>query len=142
MSSTRSLAARRGAFTLIELIAVIVILAILSGVALPRFFDYSAKAKESACRGALGGVRSAIANFYSNSAVNGTPVYPTIAQLRTVGTVMQEAIPENPYNGDNRILAATWDSANPPVSGNRGWCYDEATGKFWANTGTVGENTW
>lgn len=142
MSSTRSLAARRGAFTLIELIAVIVVLAILSGVALPRFFDYSAKAKESACRGALGGVRSAIANFYSNSAVNGTPVYPTIAQLRTVGTVMQEAIPENPYNGDNRILAATWDSANPPVSGTRGWCYDEATGKFWANTGTVGENTW
>lgn len=142
MSSTRSLAARRGAFTLIELIAVIVVLAILSGVALPRFFDYSAKAKESACRGALGGVRSAIANFYSNSAVNGTPVYPTIAQLRTVGTVMQEAIPENPYNGDNRILAATWDSASPPVSGNRGWCYDEATGKFWANTSTVGENTW
>ncbi len=142
MSSPRSLVIRRSAFTLIELIAVIVVLAILSGVALPRFFDYSAKAKESACRGALGGVRSAIANFYSNSAVSGAPAYPTIAQLRTVGTVMQEAIPDNPYNDDNRILAATWDPTNPPVSGNRGWCYDEATGKFWANTSTVGENTW
>lgn len=132
----------RRAFTLIELIAVIVVLAILSGVALPRFFDYSAKAKESACRGALGGVRSAIASFYSNSAVNGSPVYPTIAQLRTAGTVMQEAIPENPYNNDSRILAASWDASNPPVSGNRGWCYDEATGKFWANSDTLDENTW
>ena len=37
----------RSAFTLIELIAVIVVLAILSGVALPRYFDYADKAKEA-----------------------------------------------------------------------------------------------
>ncbi len=142
MDSIRIGRGGRRAFTLIELIAVIVVLAILSGVALPKFFDYSAKAKESACRGALGGVRSAIANFYSNSAVAGSPAYPSLAELRTAGTVMQEAIPENPYNGDSRIRAASWDANNPSVSGNRGWCYDEATGKFWPNTNLLGENIW
>ena len=130
------------AFTLIELIAVVVVLAILSGVALPRFFDYSAKAKESACRGALGGVRTALTEFYSNSALHGSPIYPTIAQLRTPGAVLPETVAQNPYNGDNRIQAASRAGATPPVSGNRGWCYDETTGEFWANTDEVGENTW
>lgn len=142
MLSQPSASAVRRAFTLIELIAVIVVLAILSGVALPRFFDHSAKAKEAACRHALGNVRAALTGFYTNACETGSPFYPTIAQLRTIGTVLGEPIPENPYNGDNRILAATWDVDNPPVSGNRGWCYDEATGRFWPNTSTVGENTW
>ena len=87
----------RRAFTLIELIAVIVVLAILAGVALPKYFDYSANAKESAVRGTLGGVREGIANFYANAAISGMPAYPTLAQLNATGTVMQEAIPENPY---------------------------------------------
>ena len=56
-------------FTLIELIAVIVVLAILAGVALPKYFDYAAQAKESACKGALGGIRSGIANWYANKAI-------------------------------------------------------------------------
>ena len=42
-------------FTLIELVAVIVVLAILAGVAIPKYFDYSAQAKVSATKGTLGG---------------------------------------------------------------------------------------
>src|SRR3954464_11446015 len=86
------------AFTLIELIAVIVVLAILSGIAIPKYIDYTAKAKESATKGVLGGVRSAVANFYGNAAANGAPAFPTLIQLQTLGTVMQEALPVNPYN--------------------------------------------
>lgn len=37
----------RRAFTLIELIAVIIVLAVLAGVALPRFFDHRNEAYES-----------------------------------------------------------------------------------------------
>jgi prepilin-type N-terminal cleavage/methylation domain-containing protein len=130
------------AFTLIELIAVIVVLAILSGVAIPKYFDYAAKAKESACRGVLGGVRSAVANFYGNSAVNGAPAYPTLVQIQTNGTVvMQDVMPSNPYNNNASIAAAVWAAA-PPISGANGWNYDAATGKFWANSNTVGENAW
>lgn len=133
---------RRG-FTLVELIVIIVVLAILSGVAIPRYIDYTARARESAVRATLGGVRTAIANFYANSALTGTAAWPTLVQMQTTGTVMQEAIQANPYNNSATIAAATWN-ATPPVSGANGWNYDAASGRFWANSNTtgVGENAW
>lgn len=131
-------------FTLIELIAVIVVLAILAGVALPKYFDYSAQARASSCKGTLGAVRSGIANFYANSAISGTATYPTHVQLTTLGTVMQELLPANPYNSSAVVRNAdgTWVSGNPPVSGAQGWAYDQTNGKFWANTNTVAENAY
>ena len=129
------------AFTLIELIVVIVVLAILSGVAIPKYFDYTANAKASAVKGALGGARSAIANFYANQATLGTARYPTLAELQAVGTVMQEPMAANPYNNDATITAATW-ATTPPAAGSAGWNYDAASGHFWANSTTAGENTW
>ncbi len=136
-------AARRNAFTLVELIVVIVVLAILSGVAIPKYFDYVASAKESATRGTLGAVRSAIANFRANSIVStGTEAFPSLVDMQTVGTVMQEDIPENPYNNSATIVAATYNASSPPVSGSAGWNYDASTGKFWANSNSAGENGW
>lgn len=139
-------ARKRTGFTLIELIAVIVVLAILAGVAMPKYFDYADKAKESATMGTLGGVRAGIANYYANTAIQGAATYPTLNQLTTIGTVMQEPIPENPYKNAGGIREATWDEDSPPVDSNapEGWNYDAATGKFWANssTGSVAENTW
>jgi general secretion pathway protein G len=132
------------AFTLIELIAVIVVLAILSGVAIPRYFDYANNAKASSVKGTLGGTRSAIANFYANSAVSGTPAYPLLSDVQAVGTVLQEPIPANPYNNSNAILGATYVAppGTPPVAGNNGWNYDQTNGKFWCNSTTSGANTW
>ena len=94
-------------FTLVELIAVVVVLAILSGIALPKYLDYSARAKSSALQGALGGVRTGIAQYFADQSTTGTGAYPTLAQLTTQGTVMQEAFPTNPYNGLSSVNAAT-----------------------------------
>ena len=129
------------AFTLIELIAVIVVLAILAGVAIPKYFDYAANAKNSSTKGTLGGVRSAIANFYANKAATATAAYPTLTELQTVGTVMQEPISANPFNNDATIAAAAW-AATPPVAGTNGWNYDVSVGRFWCNSATNGANTW
>lgn len=134
------------AFTLVELIVVIVVLAILSGIAIPRYIDYSARAKESAARATLGAARSGIANFYANSALTTTPTWPTLAQMQALGTVMQEAIPGNPYkaSSSNAIQAKTWDNTNPTDAAAAGWNYDATQGKFWANSNTasIAENAW
>jgi prepilin-type N-terminal cleavage/methylation domain-containing protein len=146
--SKRNTIHRRG-FTLIELIAVIVVLAILTGVALPRYFDYAAQAREAATKGILGGVRAGIANYYADQAIAGSAQYPTLAQLTTVGTVMQEVIPENPYDDDNTVNAATAvEAAARTPTGDGGWAYyvDNALTPpaytFYANTNTTGENAW
>jgi prepilin-type N-terminal cleavage/methylation domain-containing protein len=132
----------RSAFTLIELIAVIVVLAILSGVALPRYFDYADKAKEAALHGSLGGVRAGIANFYADQAIDGNAQYPTATELGTQGTVMQEDLPDNPYNGLNTIKTVTslTDAQNRVADGTTGWCFyvnnasDPPVYYFWANS--------
>lgn len=50
------------AFTLIELIAVLVVLAILSGVAMPRYFEYRERAQISAAQGARAALATAVVN--------------------------------------------------------------------------------
>ena len=140
-SLTMFRASRKG-FTLIELIAVLVVLAILSGVALPKYFDYSERAKTSALQGSLGGVRTAIANFYSNSSVEGEGRYPTLQELTTVGVVLQEGIPANPYNGFATVVSANQSEAqNRRISNSQaGWRYfvdndaDPPVAIFYANS--------
>jgi len=134
----------RRAFTLIELVAVMVVLAILAGVAIPKYFDYADRAKTASTEGTLGGVRTGVASFLSDSAISGTAAYPTAVELGTLGTVMQQAIPENPYNGLNTVAAITvLASATNRVVANPttiGWNYyvDNAAtppvAYFWANS--------
>ena len=114
------------AFTLVEVIAVMVVLAILAGVAIPRFFDYSDEARTSAAQGTLGGVRSGLANFFANEmVVNGVGLYPTLVELTTLGTVMQEALPNNPYNDRSTVEAVGTlaDAQNRVTTGVTGWRY-------------------
>ena len=140
----RNISVRAG-FTLIELMAVVLILAILAGVALPKFFNYQTQAREASCKGTLGGVRAGIANFYANKAITSTARYPTLDEL-TDGTVMQESIPENPYNDTNDVdTTSSVNALSRNISGTAGWLYYNASAGgsavFYANTTDVGENT-
>ncbi|MBL0926559.1 MAG: prepilin-type N-terminal cleavage/methylation domain-containing protein [Phycisphaerales bacterium] len=128
-------------FTLIELIAVIIVLAILAGVAVPRYFDYTNRSRTSALQGALAATRQAIMNFLSDQSVAGTPRFPTLAELTTVGTVLQQPILANPYNGRADVVAASaTEWTNRTQDGTSGWRYyvdNSATppaAGFFANT--------
>lgn len=137
-------------FTLVELVIVITVLGVLAAVAVPKFFDFTGDSKEAACKAALGGVRAAIANYYSYSATDaggGSATYPTLAQLETAGTVMSTAgIPDNPYSSSspgNDVVAGT-TKGTPVTSGvTGGWAYKASTGEFWADTASgAGEADW
>lgn len=62
---------RQSGFTLVELIVVIIILAILGAVALPKFIDVSEKAQISAVKGAAGALGAGVALFHAQWVANG-----------------------------------------------------------------------
>jgi prepilin-type N-terminal cleavage/methylation domain-containing protein len=136
----------KSGFTLIELVIIIVVLGILAAIAIPKYQDISSDAKEAACRGALGGLRSGVTIWYANQAVTtGTASWPTIVDINTLGSVMEQEIPKNPYCGDANYPDSVISTANPKgtlVGADCGWAYNPATGELWANTNVAGENAW
>ena len=135
----------KSGFTLVELVIIIVVLGILAAIAIPKYQDISSDAKEAACRSALGGLRSGITIYYANQAVQtGTAIWPALDSLQTIGTVMEQEIPRNPYCTDTQypdsvVLGAT---KGVVVGTTCGWAYNPATGEIWPNTNTSGENNW
>ena len=132
-------------FTLIELVIIIVVLGILAAVAIPRYQDITAEAKEASGRAALGSLRSGITIFYANKAVTtGTATWPTLAQLAAVDTVMAQAIPKNPFQADTNApdSIVTGVTKGVVVGTRGGWAYKPSTGEIWPNSNVSGENAW
>lgn len=130
----------KSGFTLVELVIVIVVLGILAAVAIPKFLDFTTDANEAACKGALGGSRSAIASFYAYSATpagGGTATWPTLAELVAADTVLAQSVPDNPYSSSatkNAVIAGVTKGTPVTAGTTGGWCYLASTGEFWADT--------
>ena len=89
-------------FTLIELVVVIIILGVLAAVAVPRFIDLSADARNASAKGVAGSIASgSTINFAAKSAGNSSAVTLSAANVCTVallqpfaaGVTLQTAVP-------------------------------------------------
>ncbi len=116
----------RKGFTLVELLVVIVVLAVLAAIVLPKFVGAGTRSKESALKSDLKLIRNAITLFY-----NDTGAYP--ASLAALAATTAPASGLAPDGTTKAINAADWhgpylDSIpNDPVSGSA-FIYSTADG--------------
>ncbi len=115
-------------FTLIELIAVIVILAVLAAAAVPRFVDLSQAARQSSVEAVAGNIGSASAINYATALLNqqGLPT-ETFAIIENCGdapTLLVGGIPlgyrvDNPSNSVAPLGRITCEVVNEDDSNIR-----------------------
>lgn len=75
-------------FTLIELIAVIVVLAILSGIAIPRYISYRDRSMKAADEASIAGINTALYSRYLNNRSADAASSAWITTAAQVATVM------------------------------------------------------
>jgi len=123
------------AFTLIEVLIVVIILGILAAVVIPQFSDASSDAKLSALQTNLQTIRSQL-QLYKMQHKDKWPALATFGKQMTAGTKADGtagtdygpyllSIPNNPYTDTNTVTAGVADSS--------AWYYDEKAGTFRAN---------
>lgn len=134
------MAHRRTAFTLIELVVVILILGILAGVGAPKLFSTSGVATENGLRQTLSVIRDAIELY---SADNGGS-FPTCTGDGTgagnfhelMSTYVRGTFPKSPVGTKDNLIAVS--TADPVVADNTtGWMYNATTGEFICNCTTA-----
>lgn len=136
--------ARQNAFTLVELLIVVIILGILAAVVIPQFSDASTDARLASLTTNLQTIRGQIDLYKLQH--NGT--YPTLANFVDAMTKKTDAdgtinaatgkfgpylqrIPNNPFT----VGGTGNDVTNGAAAANKAWFYDAATGGFKANNG-------
>ena len=128
---------RRLAFTLVELLIVIIILGIIAAIVIPQFTDAAADTKLSSMTTSLAYVRKQI-DIYKLQHNGGLPALATFEQQMTSRTNVDgttggtpnlgpylNKLPINPFTNDDDLGAGG--------TGTSSWYFNDVTGEFRAN---------
>lgn len=132
----------RSAFTLVEVLIVVVILAVLAATIIPQFSDSTKDAKESTLLFNLHTLRSQIQMYRTqhdgllpddalDKLITATDKDGDIDPVGQYGPYVTE-IPENPFNKSKtvKVIAAS-PAKSTDVSTADGWLYYPTTGEIW-----------
>lgn len=152
-------ASRRPAFTLVELVIVVVIIGIIAAVALPRFSGMDRRNKRAAVTADLTVVRGAIDLYYAEHGrypgynpangvpdgtwfvkqlinysddageINGSRVFPYV-----FGPYLRPPFPTNPLNAQATVRVIPNAGSGIPAADTSGWFAVLETGQFTINT--------
>jgi general secretion pathway protein G len=132
------------AFTLIEILIVVVILGILAAIVIPQFTKASEEAQVGNVVTQLQTIRSQIELYRVRNnggfpvLIDGTTPFLDIVNvpgtnLAPDGNTYMKAGPINPRTGTSTVAAGTAEPTAAVARGDTGWIYDAATGNLWAN---------
>lgn len=122
----------RAAFTLVEILIVVVILGVLASIVVPQFSKAVQDSSETATFDQLGKVRRAVSYYY---AVN-TAWPPVTAGDGTWGPLLGNYMREKPANfwvpGPSSKVITIGTTADTAYVTDHGWIYNDITGDVWA----------
>lgn len=124
---------RSRAFTLVEILIVVIILGILAAIVVPQFATAVGDSAETATFDQLGKVRRALAYYY---ATNDSQYPPLLAGNGTWGPLLpvyMRTPPENSWvGGANSKIIMLGSTPDTVYQAGYSWIYDQANGEVWA----------